>query len=219
MIRLKRQRKEMEGKKGKGEVEESVEEIYLKSAHSMRTSFPKFVIFLGAATLVWIVGTLLLIPLGRGTFVNELEASQIVNLILIAAVLVLIFASFKEIRSIADACAGFVTYYVGNDRKGIAATRVRKLRGTFRSFAYVILVSLLFIMFKSLLDQVHPALAGVFVIVIAVWVIVALYSVVMAMSSEIEEAAVGFTAEIERVIKARKQLASKAGKTAKRRRR
>jgi hypothetical protein len=185
----------------------------------MRTSFPKFVIVLGAATLVWIVGTILLIPLGRGTFINELEASEIVNLILIAAVLVLIFASFKEIRNIADACAGFVTYYAGNGHKTVVATRVRKLRGTFRSFAYVILVSLLFIMFKSLLDQVHPALAGVFIIVIAVWVIVALYSVVMAMSSEIEEAAIGFTAEIERVIKARRQAAKKPRKVGKRKRR
>lgn len=197
---------------------ESVEELYLKSAHKLRTSLPKFVIFLGASFLIWLVGMILLIPLGQGTFVNEIEASLIINLIVIAAVLVLIFASFKEIRDVADACAGFVTYYVGNGRQAVVSTRIRKLQGTFRSLAYVILVSLLFIMFKSILDQIHPALAGVVIIVIAIWIIIALYSVVMAMSSEIEEAAAAFTLEIEKAVKKRRR-AVKRKKVARRQRR
>lgn len=188
---------------------DTIEEIYLKSAHKLRTGLPKFVIFLGASFLIWLVGTILLIPLGQGTFVNEIEASLIINLIVIAAVLVLIFSSFKEIRDVADACAGFVTYYVGNGRQTVVSTRTRKLRGTFRSLAYVILVSLLFIMFKSVLDKIHPALAGMVIIVIAIWVIVALYSVVMAMSSEIEEAASAFTAEIEKAVKKRKKVSKR----------
>lgn len=181
----------------------NTEELYLESTKKVRTSLPKFVIFLGAALLVWIVGSILLIPLGQGIMIYGIEASKVINLIVIATIIAFVFATFREIRILADACAGFVMYYAGNN-KPVDKRRIDKLKGAFRSLSYVILISLIFVMFKSLLDAVHPALAGIAVIVIAVWVIISLYSVVMVMGSEIEEAARVFADELERKVKKRR---------------
>jgi hypothetical protein len=186
--------------------EKTIEEIYIESTRKLRTSLPKFVIFLGASFLIWMFGTALLIPLGKEVFIYDVEASKVINLIVVAAILVLIMASFKEIRATADACAGFVIFYVGGEKNTVSNIRVERLEGTFRSLAYVILVSLLFLMFKDLLEQVHPALSGLTIVVIVMWVIVALYSVVMALSSEVEEAARIFTEKVEKRLRKRRSL-------------
>jgi len=185
--------------------ERPIEEIYIESTRKLRTSLPKFVIFIGASFLIWMFGTALLIPLGKEVFIYDIEASKIINLIVIIAILVLIMASFREIKSTADACAGFVIFYVSGEKTTVNNIRLEKLQGTFRSLAYVILVSLLFLMFKNLLEQVHLALSGIALVTIVIWVIVALYSVVMALSSEVEEAAKIFTERLESKLKKKRK--------------
>ena len=185
--------------------EQKVEDIYIASARKLRTSLPKFVIFMGAAFLIWMIGSLILIPLGAGVNIGSIEAGRVINIIVIGAIIILIVSSFKEIRDVADASAGFVTYYVGSGRTKIPSGRIEKLQKAFRSLAYVILVSLLFIIFKTILDGIHPALAGIVVILIAIWAIIAIITVVMAMSNEVEEAARAFTEDLEARIKKRKK--------------
>jgi uncharacterized protein with PQ loop repeat len=173
-----------------------VEEVYLESAKKLRASLPKFVIFLITAFLIWLFASILLIPLGRGIYIGDIETSKIASLITIITILVLLFGSFKEIKSVADASAGFVAYYIGKDE--IDDIRLKKLRGSFRSLAYVLLVSILFMLFKSVLEQIHPALPGIGYIVIVIWAFISLAGVVFTMSSEIEEATKTFVEEIER---------------------
>lgn len=176
----------------------TVDRIYIDSAKKLRSALPKFVILLGAAFLIWMFGTTLLIPLGTGILMDNIETSKIINLIVIAAVSVLIFTSFREIRDIADSCAGYVTYYIGNEKNRIKKDRMEKLQRTFRGLAYVIFVSLVFLMFRSVLGQIHPALAGIMVIIITIWTIVSLYGMVMALGSEIEEATKVFVKETKK---------------------
>lgn len=182
-----------------------VEHVYLDSARKLRASLPKSAIFIGAAALVWLFGTSILIPLGQGIFVYGTEASKIINLILIVAIFVMIATSFREIREVADAAAGFVTYFVGNGKKVVEETRLHRLKKTFRNFAYVILAAIVFLMFKPILDGIHPALAGIVLVLISIWSIISLYAVVMAMSSEIEEAAVHFSKNLEKEIRKKKK--------------
>jgi hypothetical protein len=181
-----------------------VEKVYLNALHKLRTSLPKFIIFLGATFLVWYFGVLLLIPLGKDIFIGDVEASKIVNLILIATLIVLIFSSFREIREVADSLAGIVIYYTSKNGTSINTLRIKKLSSTFRSLVYVLLASFLFLVFKSLLDTIHPALAGMIVIAISIWAIIALYGVVMAVGSEIEEASKFFIKDLEKKLKKRK---------------
>lgn len=181
-----------------------VEDVYLESAHQLRKSLPRFAIFLGAVFLVWIFGSSLLIPLGTGIQLGRIEASKIVNIIVLGALVVLVITSFREIKLVANAMAGFVTYYIGNSRGETDSSRLEKLKTTFRSFAYVILVSILFLAFKPLLSELHPVIPGIIVIVITIWSIIALYGVVMALSGEIEEAASAFAERIEKRARKRK---------------
>ena len=175
-----------------------VENLYLESARKLRRSLPRFVIFLGTTFLIWIFGANLLIPLGQNIFVGGIESSKIINLVVLAALIAIVITSFTEIREVADAFAGFVTFYVGNQTRKIEPSRLEKLKTTFRSFAYVILVSILFLLFKPLLADIHSTLPGIIVIIIAIWAIVALYGIVMAMSGEIEEAASAFAERLEK---------------------
>ncbi len=178
-----------------------IEEIYLNSANKLRSSLPKFIIFLGAAFMIWIFGTVLLIPLGQGVFVSNVEASKVINVIVVSSMIVLIFIAFREIKNIAEAAAGFVTYYIGNGKHDTVEMRLGKLERTFRSLAYVIFASLIFLMFRPVFDLVHPAAAGIIVILIAIWAIVSIYTVVMAMSGEVEEAARTFADDMKKRVK------------------
>ncbi len=181
-----------------------VVDVYLESARKLRASLPKSIIFLGAAMLIWLFGTNILIPLGTGVLIYDTETSKIINLIVIVSIFVMISATFREIREVADASAGFVIYFVGNGRKSVDETRLHKLRKTFRNLSYVILASIVFLIFKPILDGIHPALAGIVLVVISIWTIISLYAVVMAMSSEIEEAATSFSENLEKQIKKKK---------------
>lgn len=182
-----------------------VEKVYFDSIRKFRTCLPKFIIFLGATFLVWYFGILLLIPLGEGVFINNIEASRVINIILIATIIVLTFSSFREIRGVADSLAGFVIYYSSKNREKVDSLRIKKLRGTFRSLVYVLLVSFLFLVFRPILDVVHPALGGIVVIGISIWVIIALYCLVMAMGAEIEEASYHFIEDLKKKLNKRRK--------------
>jgi hypothetical protein len=182
---------------------QKVENVYLESAKKLRASLPKFFVFLGAAFLVWIFGSALLIPLGTGVFLGGVETSKIINLLVLGSLVVLIITSFREIKNVANSLAGLALYYIGGNSNN-EKLRLQKLQSTFRSFSYVILAAVFFILFRGFLLEIHPALAGIVVILLAIWAIVSLYAVVMAMSGEIEEAASSFAERIEQRVKRRK---------------
>ena len=181
------------------------EEIYISSAKKLRESLPKFVIFLGTAFFIWLFGYILLVPLGEGIFIGNIAVTKINTLIIGAAIIVLIVSSFREIRNVADAFAGIITYYISGENKIVGRLRLIKLQGTLRSFAYVILVSLLFLMFRGVLDTIHPALSGLVLITLVIWAIFAIYMVVMALSGEAEEAAKELAKKIEKRVKRRRR--------------
>lgn len=183
----------------------NIEDVYINSARKLRAGLPKSAIFLGAAALIWLFGTNILIPLGENVFIYGTESSKIINLIVIISIFVMIATSFREIRDVADAAAGFVTYFVGNGKRSVEETRLNKLRKTFRNLSYVILAAIVFLMFKPVLDGFHPALSGIVVVLISIWSVVSLYAVVMAMSGEIEEAAVHFSKNLEKEIRKKKR--------------
>ena len=181
--------------------ENSIEEVYLDAAKKLRTSLPKFIVFISSAILIWLFGTVVFIPLTAGIKIYEVESSRIINLILILALILLIILSFNEIRNVSDACAGFVAYYIGSEREKISKQRLLRLQRSFSNLANILLVSFFFLLFKPLLDQIHSALAGIVLIVIIIWAIVALISVAMVLGSEIEEAAIKFSKILEKRMK------------------
>lgn len=182
---------------------ESIEEVYIDSAKRLRKSLPKFIVLISSALLIWIFGMVVFIPLTEGVRILDIDTSRLVNLILIFALILLIVLSFSEIKNISHACAGFVAYYIGSEREKISEQRLLRLRRSFTNLADVLLASFFFILFKPLLEQLHSALAGIVLIVLIIWAIVALVSVAMVLGNEIEEAAIKFTEALEERIKKR----------------
>ena len=176
----------------------SLEELYLDSAKKLRTSLPKFVIFIGVAYLIWLVGTTFFIPLSLGAFIGAIEASSLDSLIILAAVLLLLIGSFIEIRNVADATAGIVVSYVLPRNTNVEEVRLRQFRRCFRSVGYVIPFVISFLIFKDLLEQIHPLLNVIIPVIIAVWVVIAAILLAMIMGLEIEESARIFAERVEK---------------------
>lgn len=180
---------------------ENIEEVYIDSAKRLRKSLPKFIVLISSALLIWIFGMVVFIPLTEGVRVLDIDTSRLVNLIIIFSLVLLIVLSFGEIKNISYACAGFVAYYIGSERAKITDQRLLRLRRSFMNLADVLLASFFFILFKPLLEQLHSALAGIVLIILIIWAIIALVSVAMVLGSEIEEAAIKFTEILEKRVK------------------
>ncbi|MDI6798926.1 MAG: hypothetical protein QMD12_02960 [Candidatus Aenigmarchaeota archaeon] len=178
----------------------SIEEIYISSAKKLRAGFPKFVIFLGLAYLVWLIGTTFFIPLGRGAFIGAVEASRIDSLILLGAVLALLFASFVEMKNVADACAGLVTSYIGHESE-IEEVRLKKVKRTFNITGYILPTTVSYLIFNNLIEQINPMLNTIIPIVIAIWVVIASILLALVLGSELEEAAKVFVERLKRIRK------------------
>jgi len=176
----------------------SLEKVYIESAKKLRASLPKFAVSLVAVILIWLFGSMLFIPLGKDLTLGGIEVSQIINLIILITITILIFDSFYEIKNTADAISGFIVYYVSSEHNGISQTRIKKWKKVLRMLAYVILISFFFLLFNPLLEQIHPALSGVVLILIVIAAVIVLFMLVMVMGTEIEETAREFAARFEK---------------------
>jgi len=176
----------------------TVEEVYISSAKKLRTSLPKFVIFIGMAYLIWLVGTTFIIPLSMGNLIGAIETIRLDSITILAAVILLIIGSFIEIRSVADAAAGIIVSYVLPRNSNAEEVRLRQFRRCLRSIGYVIPFTVSFLIFGDLLRQINPLLNTIIPVIIGVWVVVAAILLAMVMGLEIEESARIFAEKIEK---------------------
>lgn len=179
--------------------EKSIGEVYLESAKRLRASLPKFVIFMGTAYLIWLIGTTFLVK--HGTFIGAIEAAKLESLAVLAATLVLILASFIEIREVADSMTGITISFIANRESKFKDVRFLQLRRAFRNIGYIVPFIVSSFMFSNILGQIHPLINLVVPVLIAVWVVVALVTLAMVLGIEIEESAREFKEKLERRIK------------------
>ncbi|MCS7106183.1 MAG: hypothetical protein NZ942_02625, partial [Candidatus Aenigmarchaeota archaeon] len=90
-----------------------------------------------------------------------------------SATLILIIASFIEIKSVADACAGLVTSYISSSAGKIEEIRVTKVGRAFRTTFYIMPFTIAYLIFSNLLEQVFPLLTTIIPLIIVIWVVVA----------------------------------------------
>jgi len=179
----------------------SVEEIYIISARKIRTSLPKFILFIGMAYVVWLVGTTFFIPLSQGAFIGAVEAIRLDSLIMLASVIILIIASFIEMRNLADGCAGMFSSFVVRRGSKVENIRFIQLRRSFRNIGYVIPFTVTSLIFSGLFEQIHPWLNTIIAVIIAIWIVVAATLLAMVLGLEIEESARLFAERVERRIR------------------
>lgn len=181
----------------------SSEEVYLNSVIKLRLSFPKFVIFLGVAFIVWLIGTSFIFPLSKGSL-GSVDALSIESLILIAAVLVLIFLSFIEIKNVADASAGLIATYITKE-SNVEEVRLMKIRRSLRTTFYIIPTVTAYIIFSKVIEQIYAPLNTIIPILIVLWVVIASIFLAMVLGLELDEASRLF---IEKLGKLRRKKAN-----------
>ncbi len=176
----------------------NVEEIYLEAVKKLRASFPKFVIFLGLAYIVWLLYSNFFFQLSKEKSIGNVEIARLDSLLIISAVIILIFASFVEIKNVADSCAGLVTSYISSSGK-IEEIRVRKVKRAFRTTFYILPFTIAYIIFSNLLEQIFPLLITIIPLAIVIWVFIASILLAMVLGLELEVAANNFIKRLRKI--------------------
>jgi len=184
--------------------DKSVEDLYISSAKNLRANFPKFAVFLGMAYIVWLIGTNFFIPMSRGQFLGAIEASRLDSIVILAAVVVLLFASLIEIGYVSDGVAGLTVAFILHGSTKVDDLRLRKMKRTFRTVFYIFPVSVAFLIFSNLLSDISPLIGTVVPILIVIWTVLGAVMLTIVLGSEVEEAARAFTAKIEKKINEKK---------------
>lgn len=182
-----------------------IQELYISSARKLRSSLPRFVIFLGLPLIVWLLSTNFLFTLSRGIFIGSVEAVRLDFVVVLTAVVVLILASFIEIGHVADACAGLLVSYILNEDDEFDEVRLRKMKRSFRTTFFIAPFLVAFLMFNDYLGKIYPLITTVIPIVIVVWVVIAAVLMSMVMSGEVEQATRSFSKKLENRVRLRRR--------------
>ncbi len=172
-------------------------EVYTDSTKVIREAGPKLVLHVGVAVLIWLFGNLVFIPISAGLFVREYAVTQIISLVTLVALAGLIAAVLYEARRMTDAAAGILAYEVGR-RGEVSSEEVSHYRTALRGLLYVVIVALAFLFFSANLSTIHPALAGVALIVVVIWAFFTLWRVGRALSAEISRYAEEWAKRLEK---------------------
>ncbi len=178
-------------------LEEYGRQVYVDSTKLIREAGPKLVLHIGVAVLVWLFGNLVFIPVSVGLFVREYAVTQIISLITLVAIAGLIAAVLYEARRVTDAAAGILAYEIGR-RGEVDAEEVSHYRTALRGLLYVVIVALAFLFFSANLSTIHPALAGVALIVVVIWAFFTLWRVGRALSAELSRYADEWAKRLEK---------------------
>lgn len=180
-----------------------VEKLYIESAKKLRSSLPKFTIFLGMAYIIWVIATTFFLPLANGKFIKSIEASRLESFVVLSSIAILIFFSFLEGRNVADALAGMITAYLVHRKGNVEEMRLRRIRRPLLNIFYLISFSVAFFIFSGVIEQIYPFFNQIIMVLIGIWVVISLILIAMVMGLEIEESARLFAESIERKIKKR----------------
>lgn len=180
-------------------------ELYSSAVKKLVRALPKFVVFFSIIILLWISSPLIL-SLGKGVYIDSIEMTRIINIILLSYTLMFILLSFREITQIADAIVEFIIYYSSpsNEKEERIKHKLRKMRTPFRQILYIIVFSILFSISKEFLNYISPLLTTSLSIIIILWFLGALYVLAMTIASEFEERAISIRKNIEKVLKKKK---------------
>lgn len=188
----------------------SIEELYLESAKKLKTSLPKFLIFLGIAYIIWLVSITFFLPLNQGILLGRVEAVRLEGVIIIAAIIILLFFSIFEVRNVADACAGLFAAYVNHSMNVVEELRFRQLKRSFRNIGYIFPLVVTFLIFNPIFERINPIINKIIPVIFVVWVVIAGIVLAMVLGIEVEEATKRFLERVERLrkIRIRKKIIS-----------
>jgi hypothetical protein len=174
----KKDEPKIEGSKSEPKkVEEFGAEMYLESSRALRHVGARVFLSIGAAILIWVFGQMLFLPIAEGMtqqFLNY-PVYSIVSFIIAAALAIIIFTVFIDIRRLSGGIAGILAYHFGRATGEVGVENFKNYRTALDGILYVIVVALAYLLFADYLAKINAAIPAVLLILIVVWSIFALW--------------------------------------------
>ena len=168
-------------------VSEKAREVYLEAVREIRDSVPKIIINIGIAVLIWVFTKYIFVPISLGYQFMGIPLPQLISLVMLVAVAVLVLGILREIFDIIDALAAYSAYELGARKGEVTDEELQNYKVGFRGIIYVIIIALLFLLFKDFLDVFHPVLSAIVLIVVVLWSVLMLLRSGRAFSRIVEE--------------------------------
>src|SRR5665648_1123523 len=143
------------------------EKIKLKSKKEFRDSFPKLVVYIGIAILIYLFSYYVFIPLSDERFIGNISVTQLVSIIGIIAILILVIKSITQIKDISNAIGGFISVTFG--RGEIDEEEIEHYQLAVRRIVYVLSLIIGFMFIGSLLSKFSESATGLLLIVVFMW--------------------------------------------------
>lgn len=177
--------------------------MYLESAKAVREVGARVILSVGAAILIWLFGTLLFIPLAQGMeqIFFGYPVGAIISFIFVAALAIIIFGVFVDVRRLTSGLAGVLAYQFGKVSGEINVESYRHYRTALDGVIYVFVVVLTYLLFANYLAQIHATIPAVLLILIVLWSIFALWRSARAIAAEIGKYTRKMADEIEKLSK------------------
>lgn len=177
--------------------------MYLESAKAVREVGTRVVLSVGAAILIWLFGTLVIIPIAEGMqhifFGYPIDA--IISSIFVAALAIIIFTVFVDVRRLTSGLAGILAYQFGKVSGDVDIESFKHYRTALDGILYVVVVVLSYLLFANYLAKIHAAIPAILLILIVIWSIFALWRSARAIATEIGKYTGKVANEIEKLSK------------------
>ncbi len=165
------------------ETAEYYEKIRRESRETIAGTLPAIVLDFSAAILIWLFGRLVFLPIAEGIYFYEWPLPQLLNFIIIVALIVIVLKIIRDVRRIVDGVAGYAACEIGAPYE-VSPEEFGHYRTALVGIFNIIVVPLVYLLFVDFLSGIHPALSGVVLLVIVVWAIYQIWRVVQAVSAE-----------------------------------
>jgi hypothetical protein len=126
------------------------------------------------AFLIWLFGILVFLPVAYS--ISPRGLPLLCSLIILVGFSIFIFRSFDGLRPLLNSTSDFLAYvYI---RRRNAKVKVERLKTAGRSVSYVITTLIAYLLYSPFLVAIHPALNGLVLIPIILWIFWTLFKTV-----------------------------------------
>lgn len=191
------------GEEEKKEIEEFGLKMYYESVRALRQVGARVFLSIGAAILIWIFGELIFLPIAKAMTQQFFgyPVHSIISFIIAVALAIIVFSVFMDIRRLAGSLAGILAYHFGRASGEVDRETYANYRAVLNGIIYVVVVSLVYLLFARYLAEIHPAVPAVLLVLIVVWSIFELWRCCRAIARVIGRYTSKISEELEKQIK------------------
>ncbi len=165
----------------------------------MSESFPKILVNLAIAVLIWLFAVLVFLPLadtlGDPFIFGLMGMKAIISAIVIIALVIVFLRILKEVSDLIGGLAGLTALQFARGETSDA--KLERYRTGFRGIGFIILAVIAYLFFLPMVAGLHPSLAGIILILLLLWAIITLFRVGGTFSEDIERKATEFSQKVE----------------------